>query len=726
MKRNIRTAQAGYALILMVLALMGVGGVVLAGFTQGVKVESEHERYLHNQRILREAKQALLQYAYDYPQLGPGQNDGPGRLPCPDTDNDGDENYVPICGGNIVGRFPWGDSALNFYDARDASGERLWYAVSPNFGRGPGSIINSASIGGITVEDRSGAMLHDGTATIPAGGVAAVIIAPGAPIDRNGTLQVRGTDDEKKDEVNYLDLFGTRDNAVFVNGNPNGFVTGPILDVVTGDLLVNDQMIVITAAEVIAMAEKATLQAYRKAILDYLDKVACTGETPEGMGTTEALCLANGGGWNPVYPWLYNYRDVSNITELSSLYPGFADFDVERDPDPDPDPDTGYLDNYGRIPSIFGEYFAEADTQSFVGLIEGTLSLVDPAGTDTYTLTELYCKDGCPGESGGAFNFQHDLVDDGPTLNFETAQALTDIKFVDIDPDVVGDDGRLSVTFPAAESIGSIEVYFFDNDHSPIGIWTACPAGADELLDCSRNSSGSSTPGIPNNYKSRILHMTVTLDFDDVENFDFDYNPSAPEILVTAAGGTSHAKITAAYDAENIISFPGTLSATYEYERHWHDGGDPALNPDDNTYATGTVDMTGFSLASLTLGMRYFPELPNWAFQNGWHNSIRMAYADNYLPSLASVCVPLPDADPDNDCLTLPEELGSPRNIASLLVIAGEHDWVDGDSDGMADELRDVFDNGNNNNNRSFYSKRSISPLNSDRGNDKLLVIEEL
>jgi len=62
------TGQSGYALILMVVGLMGIGGVVIAGFTQGAKQDTEHQRYLHNQRVLREAKQALLQYAYNYPQ----------------------------------------------------------------------------------------------------------------------------------------------------------------------------------------------------------------------------------------------------------------------------------------------------------------------------------------------------------------------------------------------------------------------------------------------------------------------------------------------------------------------------------------------------------------------------------------------------------------------------------------------------------------------------------
>ena len=39
---------------------MGIGGGVIASFTTGVMQETKHQRYLHNQRILEEAKQALL------------------------------------------------------------------------------------------------------------------------------------------------------------------------------------------------------------------------------------------------------------------------------------------------------------------------------------------------------------------------------------------------------------------------------------------------------------------------------------------------------------------------------------------------------------------------------------------------------------------------------------------------------------------------------------------
>jgi hypothetical protein len=149
--------------------------------------------------------------------------------------------------------------------------------------------------------------------------------------------------------------------------------------------------------------------------------------------------------------------------------------------------------------------------------------------------------------------------------------------------------------------------------------------------------------------------------------------------------------------------------------------GDTSIDTGDNTYATGTVDMTGFSLDSLTLGMRYYPELPGWALDNDWHNSIRMAYADISLPSLAGDCVPAADADNTNDCLSLPDEQGARRDIASLLVIAGEHDWDDDNADapvipGLEDELRDVFDDGNEDNNRTFSSAR---------GNDQILIIAE-
>ena len=206
--------------------------------------------------------------------------------------------------------------------------------------------------------------------------------------------------------------------------------------------------------------------------------------------------------------------------------------------------------------------------------------------------------------------------------------------------------------------------------------------------------------------------MTVTLTFDGVEDFDFDYT-NAPAIVVAPASGASHATITGTYANSDIVSFPGVLSATYEYVQHWHnDSSDISLDTNNNTYATGTVNMTDFSVGPLTLEIRYYPELPGWAFDNEWHNSIRMAYALEYEPGSVGPCVV------DSTCLQLDDSPGAPQNVISLLVIAGQNDWQDEDLNGrLKNDLLSVFNNGNENNNPTFYRHR---------GNDKILVIDEL
>ena len=124
--------QTGFALLIFLVMLMGIGGIVLAGYSQGILKQVEESKFEHNQRVLKEAKQALLQFAYNYPVTN---GNGPGRLPCPDTDNDGLPNAIPDC-SPLFGRLPWNHQNLNLYDIRDADGERLWYAVSKNLDSG--------------------------------------------------------------------------------------------------------------------------------------------------------------------------------------------------------------------------------------------------------------------------------------------------------------------------------------------------------------------------------------------------------------------------------------------------------------------------------------------------------------------------------------------------------------------------------------------------------------
>jgi type II secretory pathway pseudopilin PulG len=681
MKRRPSKNQSGFALILFVLALMGIGGLLLVGLSKDMLNTVETKKFEHNKRVLEEAKQALLQSAYNYPITN---GFGPGRLPNADTNNDGVSD-----GGAVFGRLPWAQPNLNLYDIRDADGARLWYVVSSSFRPQTGSIHSDTS-GTITLRDQSGQIIYDGSNPSLATryGVAALIIAPGAIIDRNGVTQVRSVANVN-DPVHYLDLVtGTEDNATYTANDTDGFILGPVNN------LTNDQFIVITADEVIEVAEKATMQAYRTAVNEYL---TATGN---------------------VYPWLYNYKDVSDVANLYKLYPTLvpANFDNvtvgvgEK---------ITYLTNIGRIPTIAADYFTDTDSEPIETQLSGSMTLNDSGG-DSVTLTELTSGGSSPGSGPFAFN-------DGPALDFETTQILTDVAFDDLgDPD--DGAGRLTTTFPTPESF-SYEVYFWDEDISPTGFWTTCPGGADQLSDCIGVSATS----------ARILHLTITLDFSGTEDFDMDYTP-APAIAVAPATGTAHASITGTYAANEITSFPGVLSATYEFEQTFNFGFPEfatTLDTGDGTYATGTVDMTEFTQGPLSLGMRYYPEFPAWVFTNGWHRGVRMAYAQGYRPDGLGACTP-GDLDPAVACLQITGLAGTNNDIISLLILASERNWVDGDvdpnpvlqvpADGSLDnDIGDVF-NLENSNLDGILDMRIVENAGyatRDQRLDKILVIEK-
>jgi len=675
--------QGGVALILFVLMLMGVGGIFFVGYSQGLLKQVELSKTEHNTRVLNEAKQALLQYAYNYPQFN---SEGPGRLPCPDDDNNGltGSLSLPLC--QSVGRLPWAETELNFYDARDADGERLWYAVSDSFyNLGGGPIINSDSVGSITLIDQAENIIYDGNGA----GIAAIIIAPGSAIardeDNDGIYeytQVRGTVAQQNLEKNYLDTLNGFDNSEFINNssalNSDGFILGPIRESDQtspsfNTIVVNDQMIVITATEVIEVAEKATLQAYRTAINDYLTQ---TGN---------------------VYPWLYNYTGVPDVAGLSSFYPALASFD---NPTVGVGEQVTYLDNFGRIPSIDGDYFTETGSQPFEAKLSGSISLDGPATV-------------------GGFVFF-----DGPTLDFQTADKLTDVQFVDL-ADVVGDDGRLTGTMTAPE-IFTWEVYFweYDYDEPYNNGWALCADGADEFFDCSRDGALDPSPGVTTVTHLDIIRATITLDLTGVVNFDMDY--TIPPVIAppVAATATSHATITGTYAGADIISRP-SLTATWERDEHFHAG--------DTTFdavSSGTwnaAEMDNFDNGPLSLEMRFYPELPDWVFDNGWHNSVMMAYAKNYRPDILGACI---EGDPPsptkNECMTVANLAGNNDNKISILTLAGQHNWDDDADSNFINDLPTIFDAEN----ADIFPQIDNSEYLFDRkeagGNDKILVIEEL
>lgn len=687
-------------LLLTILLFMGISGAVVASFTQKAKQDAEAARYKHNQRVLQQAKDALLMFAYNYPQTTGG---GPGRLPCPDHDNDGNIDFPLVC--NLVGRFPWGDPRLNIQETLDASGQRLWYAVSNVFDNfAGGGVINSDSLGTITLVDQAGNILYDGSVA----GIAAVLIAPGPILERDnngdGTYeyaQLRNTALQQNDPRNYLDTFGDFDNSAFLDfgiADADVFIIGPVYDNVVERVVVNDQIMIITAEEVIAMAEKATLQAYRDALQGYSDKIIT--DVPPLPGV-----------WTQYYPWLYDYSGISLDDFPSDPLSNFVN-------------ELVFLGDKGRVPSIFSDYFTDSDSQPIESELNFDFALSYPVTPTTVGFDQVV-----PVIATGTWQFNN-----AAQHRFNAITTLPQIiQFSDYDSP--GPNGRLSATAISFSAPYQAELWFWDEaDLGPAtGVWTICPDdgnGISELSDCNRDLLGNPTPGSANNLAGvEALRVIAQVDFPVgvAVNFDTVYGVTAvapPVITATStADGASHATIQGVYLGADMVNLPVTLS--YELDRHYL-----ALF---NNLETGSVVASDLNLNNVTLGLRYYPELPGWVFTNNWHRSVQMAYAQPYRPDQIG---PALNCTAGIDCLVFDGAINATNNKKALLVIAGEHDMVDGDiapqpvdapNLTLANELDDIF-NPENSDADIFYDGRTVQdPLAlGDAELDKILVIDEL
>ncbi len=191
--------QKGFALILIAFILgLGASVYLLKTYSaDAIKAKQDAKTY----QALKGAKVALIAWAVNHPNT-------PGLMPYPDRSTDGNYDDGSDCyASNInfsptftIGRLPLLNSDPNCIndknsvttglaeDLRDASGERLWYEVSQNLlhdyknngdpdGTSPlinPSIINNPNYKWFVVRDRNGNVISDR--------VAAVVIAPGAPL----------------------------------------------------------------------------------------------------------------------------------------------------------------------------------------------------------------------------------------------------------------------------------------------------------------------------------------------------------------------------------------------------------------------------------------------------------------------------------------------------------------------------------------------------------------
>jgi len=316
MPRRARQQDGAFLVLASLVVVLVVAALVAAAAT--FRTAAARERI--TERALGEAREALIAYAADRPLSSAV---GPGYLPCPDLDNDG---WAEATCGSLdgttgqeqrLGRLPW--KTLGLPRLRDGDGEALWYAVSTKYkgllncgaSRACVDMSPPAALGTITVRDATGRPFEDGTVAIPErareGGAAAVVIAPGAPIERlqaDGTraLQRRecapgecdadgrcATDPPQRaascDPANYLDRapFG-EDNASFVDRsaasaralNADGFVAGPVR-AADGRVEVNDRIVAVGYGELMPAI-------LRRVALEVLHCLRAYATLPENAG----------------------------------------------------------------------------------------------------------------------------------------------------------------------------------------------------------------------------------------------------------------------------------------------------------------------------------------------------------------------------------------------------------------------------------------------------------
>ncbi len=176
--------QGGAAALLLLLLLLLSLVTVLTLRLDRRQPEQEAQR--RTAAALAEAKAALL--GWSVLDTG-GAVVNPGRLPCPDQNDDGGSEGS-ACAAPFVGRLPW--KTLGIPDRRDAAGEVLWYVVDAAF-RSGGGALNSTLVPTLTL---------NGTPVV------AALIAPGPPLSTLG--QVRGSAGSPPPSnlySNYLEAF---------------------------------------------------------------------------------------------------------------------------------------------------------------------------------------------------------------------------------------------------------------------------------------------------------------------------------------------------------------------------------------------------------------------------------------------------------------------------------------------------------------------------------------
>lgn len=307
--RRTRARQRGAALILLAaLVVLGISWMIVSALGNAARTQVADQG--HNAGVLREARAALVGWVA-MNALG-ATEDNPGRLPCPQawgdigTANEG--RAASFCAAPAVGLLPY--RTLGLPKLLDSAGQQLWYVVSPGWHL-PNSttdlLVNSNTAGQLTLDGRPNAavalLIAPGRplSIVPNAGQAAAGCAPRVQSHAfGGTLNV----------LNFLDC----DNASTAD---YAYVTA-VVDNATNPVF-NDQVLAVTAAEVLPGIEASIAKRIERDIVPALKAVYATAD----WGLSSA---------NPVFPYAAPFAHAgpgagsSNYRGVAATYEGLLPF----------------------------------------------------------------------------------------------------------------------------------------------------------------------------------------------------------------------------------------------------------------------------------------------------------------------------------------------------------------------------------------------------------------
>ena len=458
--------------------------------------------------------------------------------------------------------------------------------------------------------------------------------------------------------------------------------------------------------------------------------------------TTEPDCTLAGGEWRGL---------TGTTSELNTLYPAHANFNDEIDfefhgtctddahdnrIDCENDGAIWRAGHRGRIPALFNDYFQLSAVNPLppndIASIETEIEIEITVGGGEFLGSFPYNQT-FPVTDVGNLEFVNTLWDSSGSNTFDDYDGfagetlnvvVSDLRFVD-DPPYTGSlDRSIKGRFASSDSVTwaglpvpPFYIFFWDGlAIGNTGQWRRCETNGNHIDDCHVDEFGLPDTHEVGMSTIRLMRITaIEFSFNDGDEFTFDFDSA--NVTLSAPNpptGASHATIEATFPAAAFQLDADSIRVSYEIDNNYLTGDRDV--PNFQVDEAGTIDIRELADPVVTLRMRYYPVLPDWAFENGWHNSIVMAYSPDYLPGQGGD----PDVACVGVCLELTDFPGIDNNKIAILLSAGQHDWNDDNGNGLFDDVDDIFDGENGTfDDDTFEGRRST-------GRDNIIILRPL